>query len=165
MGVSMTETDNKSGKIKVEDLESLRAVLKSYKEYPKNIPLTEWKKLVSYFCEIIDEDVLPFDPNLASFCQCLVTSHVDDVEDICTECDLNKSSKKEDVEQWRDTLKELTLRDHTIEEMREILKPLTEEDICGYQDEKRSTSFNSFNVGMLYGIALGRILYEEDKDD
>lgn len=36
---------------------------------------------------------------------------------------------------------------------------------CGYKEEKVTTSFNSFNVGMLYGIALARILYTEVTED
>lgn len=118
----MAEIDDRSGKTKVEDLEGLKAVLRFYKEDPTNIPLGEWKNLVSDFREIVDKDELPFEPSLAPFCQCLVNSHVDEAEDICMECELAES--------------------------------------CGYKEEKRMTSFNSFNLGMLYGIALARLLYE-----
>lgn len=122
----MAEIDHRTGKIKVENTEDLKAVLRYYRKDPTNIPFMEWKKLVSDFCEIVDKDEVPFDPSLASFCQCLVNSHVDEIEDICMECEST--------------------------------------DSCGYKEEKRMTSFNSFNLGMLYGIALARLSYGEENN-
>lgn len=112
---------------KIEDIESFRAVLNSYKQDPEKVSPSEWKKLVGTFCSLIDRDLLPFDPDLAPFCHHLVNRHSDEVEDGCTECELT--------------------------------------DDCEYKDEKRTNSFNSFNLGMLYGIALARILYTEETGD
>lgn len=112
---------------KIKDIESLRAVLRSYKQDPENIPFSEWKSIVSDFCGLVDKDLVPFEPNLAAFCHYLVSRHSDEVEDICVECELT--------------------------------------DDCNYKEEKKTTSFNSFNLGMLYGIALARILYTEETGD
>ncbi len=108
---------------KVKDIESLRTVLKKCKKDPDNVPFSEWSIIADSFCELIDADVIPFEPGLSSFCNCLIVNHSNKVEDACVECDLTKE--------------------------------------CGYKDEKRVTSFNSFNLGMLYGIALARVLYTD----
>lgn len=154
---------DRAGKLK--DIESLRAVLRSYKQDPENIPFSEWKSIVNDFCELVDKDIIPFESSLGAFCHHLVSWHSEEVEDICAECELSKSAKRDDISQWRDTLEKLMSGDYTIEAMREILKPLVETDDCDYKEEKRTTSFSSFNLGMLYGIALARILYTEETGD
>ncbi len=108
---------------KVKDIKSMRTALRSCKQDPTKIPFAEWKTMVKDFCGLVDKDVIPFEPNLSSFCHYLVNNHSNEVEDACVECDLTTD--------------------------------------CGYKEEKKTTSFSSFNVGMLYGIALARILYTD----
>ena len=35
-------------------------------------------------------------------------------------------------------------------------------DDCSYKEEKRADYFNSFNLGLLYGIALSRLLFDRE---
>jgi len=108
---------------KIEDIKSLKAVLETYKQDPTKVSFEDWKNIATDFCNLVDKEELPFDMSLSPFCQRLVCKHVDDVEDVCIECELSTG--------------------------------------CGYKEEKVSTSFNSFNLGMLYGIALAKILSTE----